>query len=208
MVFDHFLNHILHNIDFDQYETWKLVLNQAEQVGKKPKPMLLDVAWNNIDRAVPYVGWLSSVCGQVKLAVVEGQQNIQVATVVRSNEKGTLPAGQYVAQLDLKGNNLHVPSFRYQAAKGSLTGNALVELPDEKRQLKWNAVLNAQDFNPQSVSPAAPINLLNGQVKASGYAKPNQQIIQLNTINLTGRMANQATLETVKLTGKSTAALL
>ena len=196
------------NIDFDQYETWKLVLNQAQQVGKKPNPMLLDVAWNNIDRAVPYVGWLSSESGQVKLALVEGQQNIQVATVVRPNEKGTLPAGQYVAQLDLKGNNLHIPSFRYQAAKGALSGNALLELPDDKRQLKWNAVLNAQDFNPQSISPTAPINLLNGQIKANGYAKPNQQVIQFNAINLNGRIANQATPETVRLTGKSTVALL
>lgn len=49
--------------------------------------MLLDVAWNNIDRAMPYVGWLSSESGQVKLALVDDQQNIQVATVVRPNEK-------------------------------------------------------------------------------------------------------------------------
>lgn len=199
---------IVANVDFDQYETWKLQLNQAEQKGGKANPMLMDVAWNNIDRAVPYVGWLSSESGQVKLALVEGQQNINVATVVRPNEKGTLPAGQYTAQLDLKGNDLHVPTFSYLAAKGSLKGNAIVELPNEKRQLKWQANLNAKDFNPQSISDAAPIDLLNGQLKANGYAKPNQQIIQLNGINLTGRIANQAKAETVKLTGQSTAALL
>ncbi|MDQ9832018.1 hypothetical protein RFY41_03020, partial [Acinetobacter soli] len=34
-------------------------------------------------------------------------------------------------------------------------------------------------FNPQSISTAAPVDRLNGQVKANGYAKPNQQIIQL-----------------------------
>lgn len=196
------------NVDFDQYETWKLQLNQTEQKGQKAAPMLLDIAWNNIDRAVPYVGWLSSESGQVKLALVEGQQNIHVATVVRPNEKGTLPAGQYTAQLDLKGNDLHVPTFSYLAAKGSLTGNALVELPNEKRQLKWQAHLNAQNFNPQSITSAAPIDLLNGQLKANGYAKPNQQIIQLDAIDLTGRIANQTKAETVKLTGKSTAALL
>ena len=196
------------NVDFDQYETWNVDLNQAEQKNKQPSPMLMDVAWSNIDRAVPYVGWLSSESGQVKLALVEGQQDIHVATVVRQHEKATLPAGQYQAQLNLKNNNLHVPSFSYLASKGSLTGQAVVELPDDKRQLKWNALVNAKDFNPQSVAAAAPIHLLNGQIKANGFARPNQQIIQLDAINLTGQMANQSKPETVKLTGKSTAAIL
>ncbi|MBU3845719.1 MAG: translocation/assembly module TamB domain-containing protein [Candidatus Acinetobacter avistercoris] len=201
------------DLDFDRYETWKLQLSQAEQSqaeqkNKKPNPMLMDVSWRNIDRAVPYVGWLSSDSGQVKMALVEGQQNIEVSTAVRANEKTTLPAGQYVAQLDLKGNDLHVPSFRYSAEKGSLSGSAVVELPDEKRQLKWQALLNAQDFNPQTISTAAPINLLNGAIKANGFARPNQQIIQLDSVNLIGRLANQTQSETVKLTGKSTAALL
>ena len=196
-------------IDFDQYETWNLNLNQAEQKNNKPNPMLLDVAWKNIDRAVPYIGWLSSESGDVKLALVEGQQNIHVATVVGANEKGTLPAGKYNAQLDLKGNDLHVPSFIYQAdGKGSLQANAKVELPSDQRQLKWNAVLNAKDFNPQTISSAAPVNLLNGQIQASGFARPNQQIIQLNQINLSGQLANQNPPETIKLTGSSTAAIL
>ena len=196
-------------VDFDKFETWNLMLNQEEQKTKNPNPMLLDVNWKNIDRAVPYVGWLSSDSGQVKLALVENQQTINVATAVRQNEKGFLPAGQYNADLNLKDNNLNVPAFKYQAtSKGALTGSAVVELPDEKRQLKWNALLNAQDFNPQSVAPSAPINSINGQVKANGYAKPNQQIIQLDAINLTGQLANQAKPETMKLTGKSTAAII
>lgn len=196
-------------VDFDRYETWNVKLSQEEQKTKKVPPMLLDVAWNGIDRAMPYVGWLSSETGQVKLALVEGQQNIHVATVVRANEKGSLPAGQYNAQLDLKGNDLHIPSFSYQAnGKGLLTANAVLNLPDEKRQLKWNAVVNSKDFNPQSVASAAPINLLNGRIVANGYAKPNQQIIHLQSIDLTGQLANQAKPESVKLTGNSTAAVL
>ena len=74
------------------------------------------------------------------------------------------------------------------AGKGSLSGNAVVELPDEKRQLKWKAALNAKDFNPQMVAEASPVNLLNGKLQASGYAKPNQQIIQLQGIDLTGKL--------------------
>ena len=200
--------HLTALVDFDRYETWNLKLDQAEQKGNKPNPMLLDVAWQNIDRAVPYVGWLSSKAGDVKLALVEGSQDIYVATAVTKNDKGMLPEGFYKAKLNLKNNNLNVPSFSYVAAKGSLSGSGKVDLPTEKRQLKWNAILNAKDFNPQTVVDAAPVNLLNGQIKANGFAKPNQQIIQLNGINLTGRLAQQNSNETVRLTGRSTVALI
>ena len=200
--------HLTANVDFDQYEAWNVKLDQAEQKGKKPEPMMLNVDWKNIDRAVPYVGWLSSEQGQVSLALDEARQNIQVATVLRQHEKGSLPAGKYNAQLNLKNNDLHVPSFNYQADKGNLSGSAVVELPTDKRQLKWNALLNAKDFNPQSIVTTAPVNLLNGQIKANGFAKPNQQIIQFDAINLTGCIANQAKPETIQLTGKSTAAII
>lgn len=102
---------------------------------------------------------------------------------------------------------LNVPNFSFAAEKGNLTGQAKVLLPTEKRQLAWNALLNAKDFNPQSIHAAAPVNLLNGSIKANGFAKPNQQIIQFEKIDLTGRLA-QAGQETVSLGGKSTAALL
>ncbi|OTG71666.1 hypothetical protein B9T23_15390 [Acinetobacter terrae] len=200
--------HLTGLVDFDRYETWNLKLDQDDQKGKKPNPMLLDIAWKNIDRAVPYVGWLSSKSGDVQLALVEGKQDIHVATAVSKHDKGILPEGLYKAQLNLKNNNLNVPSFSYVAGKGSLNGTAKVELPTEKRQLKWNTIVNAKDFNPQTVVEAAPVNLLNGQVKANGFAKPNQQIIHLDAINLTGRLAQQNNNETVRLTGRSTAAIL
>ncbi|GAA5184375.1 translocation/assembly module TamB domain-containing protein [Acinetobacter kookii] len=200
--------HLTALVDFDRYETWNLKLDQDEQKGKKANPMLLNVAWQNIDRAVPYVGWLSSKSGDAKLALVEGRQNIHVATAVSKNDKGWLPEGLYTAQLNFKNNDLNIPTFSYVAGKGSLSGSAKVDLPTKKRQLKWNAILNAKDFNPQTVAAAAPVNLLNGQVKANGFAKPNQQIIHLNGINLTGRLAQQNNNETVRLTGRSTVAIL
>ncbi|UDM39434.1 translocation/assembly module TamB domain-containing protein [Acinetobacter haemolyticus] len=200
--------HLTALVDFDRYETWNLKLDQAEQKGKKLNPMLLNVAWQNIDRAVPYVGWLSSKSGDVKLALVEGKQDIHVATAVTQNDKGVLPEGLYTAQLNFKNNDLNIPSFSYVAGKSSLSGSAKVDFPTKKRQFKWNAILNAKDFNPQTVAAAAPVNLLNGQVKANGFAKPNQQIIHLNAINLTGRLAQQNNNETVRLTGRSTIALL
>lgn len=197
------------NLDFDKYESWVMKLTQPEAKQQKNQPMHLDVSWKNIDRAMPYIGWLSSDTGQVGLDLNEASQDIQVATHVRSHENTTLPEGQYNAKLNVKDNILTLPAFTYQAsAKGRLEGQAKVELPTEKRQLKWNAVLNAIDFNPQTINAAAPVNLLNGQIKANGYAKPNQHIIQLSPISLKGRMANSAQNETIELTGKSTAAVL
>lgn len=196
------------NVDFDRYESWKLKFNQAPEKNNKPQPMLMNVAWTKIDRAMPYIGWLSSDSGQVDLMLRDGQQDIKVATKVYQHEKKTLlPAGQYLANLNVKDNILNVPNFSFAAEKGSLTGQAKVFLPTEKRQLVWNALLNAKDFNPQSIHAAAPVNLLNGSIKANGFAKPNQQIIQFEKIDLTGRLA-QAGQETVSLGGKSTAALL
>jgi translocation and assembly module TamB len=83
--------------------------------------------------------------------------------------------------LNVKDNILNVPSFSFAAQKGSLQVRKVL-LPTEKRQLAWNALLNAKDFNPQSIHTAAPVNLLNGSIKASGFAKPNQQIIQLEKL--------------------------
>lgn len=198
--------HLTSLVDFDRYETWNLKLEQKEAKGKKVEPMLLDVSWKNIDRAVPYIGWLSSESGDVNLILVDGQQNIDVTTQVKQNDKSALPNGLYKAKLNIKNHILNVPSFDYQVDQGSLTGNAVVNLPDEKRQLKWNALLNAQNLNPQMFAEASPINLLNGQVKANGYAKPNQQIIHLTGVNLTGKMTGSK--ESIHLTGTSTAAIL
>jgi translocation and assembly module TamB len=107
--------HLTGLVDFDRYESWNLKLDQNPVKGNKIQPMLLDVAWKNIDRAVPYVGWLSSQSGDVKLALVEGQQNIHVATKVEQHEEGLLPAGMYQAKLNLNKNILNVPSFNYSA---------------------------------------------------------------------------------------------
>lgn len=196
-------------VAFDRYETWNLELKQAE--AKKPdhaEPMHLDVQWNKIDRAMPYIGWLNSQTGKVNIVLDGDKQDIELATQIAKHPQGSLPAGAYKAKLNIKDNNLNVPSFSLAEGKGSLSGRAFVELPTEKRLLKWTALLNANNFNPQQVAAEAPFNLLNGTVKANGYAKPNQQIIKLDSVDLTGQMLNAGKTETVKLTGKSTAALL
>ncbi|WP_336944023.1 translocation/assembly module TamB domain-containing protein [Acinetobacter modestus] len=193
---------------FDKYETWAVKLNQAASKDQKPQPMLLNVAWKNIDRAVPYIGWLSSEDGHTDIALKQGQQDIYVSTTVKPHEKALLPTGKYDARLDIKSNLLNVENFRYQAAKGSLSGQAKVKLPTEKQQLAWQAQLKAENFNPQTVVVTAPVNLLNGDIKATGFAKPNQQIIQFDRIDLKGQIVQSDRIETVALKGKSTAALM
>lgn len=198
--------HLTADVDFDRYEKWHVQLDQNPEQPKKPNPMQLNIAWREIDRAVPYIGWLASEQGQAKVTLLEGQQYIELGTQVKHNDNGFLPTGDYQAQLNFKNNILTVPNFNYQAGSSRLSGKAVVDLPDETRQLKWRADLNAEDFNPQTLASAAPVDRLNGQVRAQGYALPNQHIIQLNQINLLGCLTAQN--ETVRLTGQSTAALI
>lgn len=199
---------LIANLAFDQYETWTVKLDQAASKDNQSQPMLLNVAWKDIDRAVPYIGWLSSDEGQTNVTLKDGQQDVFVSTTVRPHEQTLLPTGKYEARLDLKDNLLNVENFLYQADKGKLTGQAKVKLPNEKQQLVWNADLKAENFNPQSISTAAPVNLLNGQIKANGFAKPNQQIIKFDQIDLKGQIPQAGKVETVALKGKSTAALI
>ena len=198
--------HLTADVNFDRFEKWHLALNQNEAKNNKSEPLDMNVSWSNMDRALPYIGWLKSDSGKVKLDLLDAQQNIQFNTFVKPHEKSALPSGLYDASLIVKDNNLNVPRFSFNAGNGGILGSAFVELPTEKRQLKWNALVDAKNFNPQTIVPAAPVNLVNGRVKANGYAKPNQQIIHLSPIQLTGRLADQS--ESVRLSGKSTIALL
>ncbi len=195
------------NLDFDRHENWALTLNQL--VSAKSEPLLMNVAWQNIDRSMPYIGWLSSNSGQVDVALKASGQTVQVKTEVAPNAQSALPAGRYNANLILqKDNVLLVPNFHLQAGTGSLKGKAKLNLPTQKRQLSWNATLQAESFNPQLINPASPVNLLNGQLQASGFAQPNQQTIQLKAIDLMGRLTQNTAHPWVGLTGQSTTALL
>jgi translocation and assembly module TamB len=198
--------HLTAQVDFDRAESWSVKMDQNE--AKKETeitPLLLDVQWKNIDRAMPYIGWLKSESGQAKLTLVEGQQDILVQTQVSQYQDTLLPTGQYQAQLKLKDDVLNIPSFSYKNAEGGLNAKATLHLPTEKRQLKWNAELNVQNFNPQLVTSTAPVNLVNGRFTGEGFARPNQQIILLKNIDLVGQMADSK--ESVRLTGQSTAVL-
>lgn len=198
-------------IDFNQYESLKLNLDQKEdQIGKDGKPVVqpldLHVSWANMNRALPYIGWLNSPTGDAKINLTDKKNTIAVQTTVIQHEKSLLPGGKYQADTIMQGDDIYIPNFSYLTDKGSLNGQAQVGLPTDKRELKWNAALNAKNFNPQTVSPAAPFDQLNGFIKANGYSEKNKQIIHLNAIDLTGQLAGQK--ETVRLAGQTTASVL
>ncbi|AOA58536.1 translocation/assembly module TamB domain-containing protein [Acinetobacter larvae] len=199
--------HVQAQLDFDRHEAWQLKLDQAEAKNEHAAPMLLNVAWQKMNREMPYIGWLQSDHGQVDLVLNAQQQDIQLDAKLQQHEKSMLPAGQYQAKVQVKGDDLSIPSFSLNTGKGRLAGQAQVELPTEKRQLKWQAKLQAHDFNPQSISPQAPLDVLTGQIDASGFARPQQQIISLDRIDLQGHLAGEQA-DHIHLTGKSSIALL
>lgn len=199
--------HVTGAVKFDQAEAWDLKVDQAAEVNKKVQPMLLTIGWKNIDRAMPYIGWLNSDQGQVGLTLTNDKEDIQVSTTVKKHEQGLLPTGQYQAKLFFKNNDLNIPEFKYITEQGGLTGQALVALPTDKRELKWNALLNAKNFNPQSITENSPVDLINGSLQANGYATKNQHIMEFKGIDLSGRIPQQNN-EIVHLTGNSTVAVV
>ncbi len=214
---------ILATIDFDQYERWDVHLRQnqmTEQAAQnnnvpvRKQPWLVNVGWQGINRELPYIGWLNSNKGDVDIVLADTGQDIQVATHINPHEKSTLPAGNYIATLNFANNILNVKDFSLAQGKSKLSGNALVNLPTEKTQLKWKAALQAQQFNPQMVSPAAPVTRLDGRLTANGYAEPNKQVIQLQSIDLLGQLPQNSAsqksggTQTLALKGKSTAVIL
>ncbi|WP_111892300.1 translocation/assembly module TamB domain-containing protein [Acinetobacter sp. MB5] len=199
--------HVTGAVKFDKYETWNLKLDQAEEKNKKVQPMLINLGWQNINRSMPYIGWLNSPSGHVDIKLQQGQDDILVSTQVTKHEQGLLPTGQYQAKLNFKKQDLNIPEFKYVTPEGGLTGHAVLQLPTDKRQFKWNAVVAAKNFNPQTVVDAAPVNLLNGQLNANGYANKNQQIMEFKNVDLTGQLADQGQ-DKVHLTGSSTVAVI
>ncbi len=208
---------IIATVDFDRYERWdvKLHQDQAKQTTNNEKiaqPWQVQVAWQDIDRKFPYIGWLNSQEGDVDLALSDKGQDIRLATLIREHESSSLPAGQYASTLNFANNILNVKDFSltqgHGQGQGRLSGKAKVNLPTTKSQLRWQADLLAKRFNPQTISPSAPVNRLDGSIHATGYAEPNKQVIQLKGIDLIGQLPQGNKTQTIALTGQSTAVLL
>ncbi len=56
---------------------------------------------------------------------------------------------------------------------------------------KWQANIASTAVQSANHRGCSPVDQITGSLKANGYAKPNQQIIQLNNIDLLGRLAQQ-----------------
>ncbi|OUY07085.1 translocation/assembly module TamB domain-containing protein [Acinetobacter populi] len=208
---------ILATLDFDRYERWDVHLKQnpstqnqsaQNQSKEKQQPWLMNVSWSNINREMPYIGWLNSRKGDVDIVLAEQGQDIKVATDIDANEKSSLPAGHYQSTLNFANNILNIKNFSLTQGQSSLSGQAVVNLPTDKTQLKWHADLNAKQFNPQTISSAAPVNRLDGRLTAQGYQDNLKQVIQLKGIDLKGQIPQGNTSQSVSLTGQSTAVVI
>ncbi|MBF7687110.1 translocation/assembly module TamB domain-containing protein [Acinetobacter rathckeae] len=194
-------------VDFDKYEKIQLKLNQAvQQDPKKAPPLNVLVNWQNMNRSFPSVGWLNSPQGEATIRLSDQNTELSASAKIVQHAQSVLPEGLYQTKAMLKGDHVDVSELKLVTPQGGLTGQAQVDLPTKKQQLKWTAQLFVKNFNPQTVSASAPLDVLNGEIHANGYAKNNDQFIELNRIDLTGQLAQQK--EIVHLTGKSTTAVL
>ncbi|WP_092749081.1 translocation/assembly module TamB domain-containing protein [Acinetobacter boissieri] len=199
--------HLKAFVDLDKYEKVHLQLDQASQQDpKKSPPLNVLVGWTNMNRSFPSVGWLNSPQGEAKIILASEQTDLSASANIVKHEQSVLPEGVYQTKAVMKGDHINVSELKLVTPQGGLTGQAQLDLPTKKQQLKWTAQLLAKNFNPQAVSLSAPLDLLNGEIRANGYAKNNDQFIQLDHIDLKGQLAQQK--ETVHLTGKSTTAVL
>ena len=196
----------------------------ATQPVKAPStvPWMVNIHWQDFNRAVPYIGWLNSQQGQAQLAIGGNKgHDIQLSTQVAAHDGNVLPVGRYQALLNINNSLMTIKDFRFNplaytqaqshAQPQQLSAQGTVQLPNKNLPLKWNARLNAQHFNPQLISDKAPLNFVNGSLNTSGYQKDNQYIIQLSNINLNGQIVQDPkTVKTqnVSLDGASTIALI
>lgn len=208
---------IVATLDFDRFERWDVKLHQnpaTQNVNneKIAQPWQVQVAWQDIDRKFPYIGWLNSQQGDVDLALSDKGQDIRLATLIRAHESSSLPAGQYASTLNFSNSVLNVKDFSLTQGQSKLSGDAVVNLPTDQSELRWRANLLANQFNPQTISPAAPVNRLDGSIQASGYAENNatgnKQVIQLKGIDMTGQLAQGNQSQSIALTGQSTAVIM
>lgn len=195
-------------IRFSNNEQWNVQYKQAS-----PQVHIVDVAWNNINREFPYITGLTSQQGNAQVVLANDYQDVDFKTHIQHYDGSFLPTGNYQGHLTLKNNVLNVSRFNYQQHNAQVNGTAQVLLPTDKQALHWSADLDLKNFNPQLINNAVPVDMVNGQVRVSGYQKGDAQIIQTQNMSLQGKLANQyankdLNLEWVNLTGDATTALI
>ena len=198
------------NVDFDGLEQWQLNMSppKTEVIDQKKQSInRLLVSWKGLDRAMPYIGWLKSPQGQADIALHQNRQIIGVNADIRKDDRSFLAGGNYTAGIAVQDQNVAIRNFQLKSTQGQLFANMAIQLPNDKRNLKWQADVRTQDFNPQQIHSAMPLQRLTGTVKALGYAEPQKQIIQLQDMNLVGQM-NAEDRAPISLTGATTAALI
>lgn len=191
-------------LDFANNEKWSADIQQDR---KHAKTWNIVTAWQDVNRAMPYIGWLDSQHGQADIQLFSGQKQwIKASTDLRKHEKSPLPAGTYTADLEITPQKLLVHQFSLQQAQqGKLTVKGNMVIPNAKQALTVNAQIQADDFNPQILAAQAPVQRLNGQFNLNAHQKDNQYIANLTDIRLQGKLASsKENHQNIALTGLST----
>lgn len=191
-------------VDFANNEKW---FADIQQDRKHAKTWNIATTWQDVNRAMPYIGWLDSQHGQAEIQLFSGQKQwIKANADVRKHEQSPLPTGKYTADLEITPQKLLVHQFiLQQAQQGQLAVQGNVVIPNEKQALAVNAQIQADEFNPHILLPQAPVQRLNGQFNLNAHQKDNQYIANLTDIRLQGKLASsQEKNQNIALTGLST----
>ncbi|XID75955.1 translocation/assembly module TamB domain-containing protein [Alkanindiges sp. WGS2144] len=203
------LPHLYGALRMDSGEIWLAGIARQDSLGNTRQPLWVDARWQNINRALPAIGYLNSPDGRALINMPQNRLNATVSVAVGESKQGMIPAGRYEAQINKHNNLVVIPKVNYQGVAGNLQGSGTVSLPQGKQGLKWQADLQTKGFDPSKLAAGVPFNRLSGTIHANGQGSDNQQIIKLNNTHLTGFMpaSNGQAGRTVELSGNTTAAL-
>lgn len=191
-------------LTFNQQEQWNVTFNQAN-LSHKNQPIQLDIAWKNINRELPYIVGLNSPTGQAKITLAE-RQFIDFNTRLEPFADSFLPQGDYQGKLWLNSEQLSVEQLHYQHQQAQLNATAQVNFPSQHQKLSWAVQTDMNGFNPQYINKNIPFQRLSGRVDVNGTAQDTKQIININNMQLQGKLnpeMTSAVAEDIQLTGNA-----
>lgn len=198
------------SVHFSNDEQWQVKFAQAD-LKKTQQPMSLDVAWQNINRALPYIVGLNSPQGQAEINLKPQGQDIQFKAQLQPFANGFLPMGDYTGKLAINPQQIQVTALQYQHQNAQLNATANVQLPNNKTPLAWSANVAMNGFNPQLIVSDIPVNHISGALDVRGEQKNNAQWIYTENMDLNGQLSQAVAsnmADRVKLTGRSATEVL
>jgi len=200
------------NLRQDNQEYLQVGIGKRGALADAGLPLAVSGRWQNLTREVPALGMVNSPRGRAVLLLKPAQQMQADVEVQLAATTGRLPAGIYQAQFNqLDQTRLRVPKLSYQGAAGQLSATAQADLSSTAQMpTRWQAQLQTDGFNPQSMLASLPFDQLRGRIQVNGQSTPVQQTIVLDQVNMQARQpaVPKQAARTVALTGAGQAVLL